>query len=325
MRPGDIHNKRILFAALNWGLGHVMRSIPLIKKLQANNNEFFILCDDTQQVHFEVELENITYLSHQNYPFNFKGKGHFTRDIFRSLPNLLKRIKTEHREVEKLVNSLDIDCVLSDQRMGFWSKHIPSILITHQLNLPLNGLERIAQVYYNSLLKNFSFLWIPDEPAPNSLAGNLSQTNRANAFYIGWLSRFEKIPNQEKIYDFGAIISGPAPYNHQLFEKLKKEWENLPSRNYIYFNEVEEMQIGNLEIIRNLTSQEMAKRMSQTKTIVSRAGYSTMMDLKCLNLNAVLIPTPGQNEQQYLVEYLQQHPELGIFVGEVYGENTISP
>jgi len=320
MRPEDIYNKRILFSALNWGLGHVMRSIPLIKKLQKGSNDFYILCDDTQKPHFEKELENVTYISHENYPFNFKGKGHFTSDIIRTLPSLFKRIKTEHLEVEKLVASLHIDLVLSDQRMGFWSTQVPSILITHQLNLPLKGLERIAQVYYKKLLKNFSFIWIPDLPAPNSLAGKLSQTNKPNAIYIGWLSRFEKIPNQEKIYDFGAIISGPAPYNHQLFEKLKKEWQSLPTKNYIFFNEAVEEQIGNLEIIKDLTTQEMAKRMIQTKTIVSRAGYTTMMDLKQLNLNAVLIPTPGQNEQQYLVEYLDQHPELGILVGEVYGE-----
>ena len=322
MRPEDIHHKRILFSALNWGLGHVMRSIPLLKKLQSANNEIHILCDDTQQLFFERELENMTYISHKNYPFDFRGKGHFTRDIIRTLPTLFKRVKTEHLEVEKLVSSLQIDLVLSDQRMGFWSNQVPSILITHQLNLPLKGIEKVAQIYYNKLLKNFTFIWIPDLPAPNALAGKLSQTNKPNAIYIGWLSRFEKIPNQEKIYDFGAIISGPAPYNHQLFEKLRDEWQNLPSKNYIVFNEAKEEQRGNLEIIRDLTSHEMAKKMLQTKTIVSRAGYTTMMDLKQLNLNAVLIPTPGQNEQQYLVEYLDQHPELGILVGDVYGEKS---
>lgn len=322
MRPEDIHNKRILFSALNWGLGHVMRSIPLIKRLQSANNEIHILCDDTQQLFFERELKNMNYISHKNYPFNFRGKGHFTRDIIRTLPTLIKRVKSEHLEVEKLVSSLQIDLVLSDQRMGFWSKLVPSILISHQLNLPLKGIEKVAQIYYNKLLKNFTFIWIPDLPAPNSLAGKLSQTNKPNAIYIGWLSRFEKIPNQEKIYDFGAIISGPAPYNQQLFEKLRDEWQNLPSKNYIVFNEAKEEQIGNLEIIKDMTSHEMAKKMLQTKTIVSRAGYTTMMDLKQLNLNAVLIPTPGQNEQQYLVEYLDQHPELGILVGDVYGKKT---
>ena len=267
MRPEDIHNKRILFSALNWGLGHVMRSIPLLKRLQTVNNEIHILCDDTQQQFYERELENVTYISHKNYPFDFKGKGHFTRDIILTLPTLIKRLKTEHLEVEKLVSSLQIDLVLSDQRMGFWSKQAPSILITHQLNLPLKGIEKVAQIYYNKLLKNFNFIWIPDLPAPNSLAGKLSQTDKSNAIYIGWLSRFEKIPNQEKIYDFGAIISGPAPYNHQLFEKLKEEWQNLPTKNYIVFNEAKEEQIGNLEIIRDLTSEEMAKKMLQTKTM----------------------------------------------------------
>jgi UDP-N-acetylglucosamine:LPS N-acetylglucosamine transferase len=38
--------------------------------------------------------------------------------------------------------------------------------------------------------------------------------------------------------------------------------------------------------------------------VICRPGYSTLMDLATLGKNAILIPTPGQTEQEYLAEYL---------------------
>ena len=36
--------------------------------------------------------------------------------------------------------------------------------------------------------------------------------------------------------------------------------------------------------------------------LVSRSGYSTLMDLKVLGKKAILFPTKGQKEQEYLFE-----------------------
>jgi predicted glycosyltransferase len=38
--------------------------------------------------------------------------------------------------------------------------------------------------------------------------------------------------------------------------------------------------------------------------VLSRAGYSTIMDLLKLGKRAILVPTPGQTEQEYLGHYL---------------------
>ena len=42
------------------------------------------------------------------------------------------------------------------------------------------------------------------------------------------------------------------------------------------------------------------------KHIISRSGYSTIMDLHVLNRSAELSPTPGQTEQEYLIEWLKK-------------------
>jgi UDP-N-acetylglucosamine:LPS N-acetylglucosamine transferase len=44
--------------------------------------------------------------------------------------------------------------------------------------------------------------------------------------------------------------------------------------------------------------------MGKAEFIISRSGYSTIMDLARLQKKSILIPTPGQTEQQYLAKNL---------------------
>ena len=37
--------------------------------------------------------------------------------------------------------------------------------------------------------------------------------------------------------------------------------------------------------------------------VVSRSGYSTILDLAVIGAKALMTPTPGQTEQEYLAEY----------------------
>jgi glycosyltransferase, family 2 len=53
-----------------------------------------------------------------------------------------------------------------------------------------------------------------------------------------------------------------------------------------------------------LAGEEKIKRFLNAKTIISRAGYTTIMDLVELETQAILFPTPNQTEQLYLSEYL---------------------
>ena len=46
--------------------------------------------------------------------------------------------------------------------------------------------------------------------------------------------------------------------------------------------------------------------MQNARIIISRAGYSTIMDLVKLQKSALLVPTPGQTEQEYLAAFLKE-------------------
>ena len=63
----------------------------------------------------------------------------------------------------------------------------------------------------------------------------------------------------------------------------------------------------NLSIISHLSSQELNNAILESKLIICRSGYSTIMDLYKLEKNAILIPTPGQTEQEYLAKHLSKN------------------
>jgi UDP-N-acetylglucosamine:LPS N-acetylglucosamine transferase len=50
----------------------------------------------------------------------------------------------------------------------------------------------------------------------------------------------------------------------------------------------------------------MKEIISGSDNIITRSGYSTIMELVSLNCTALIIPTPGQTEQEYLAEYLSE-------------------
>ena len=50
--------------------------------------------------------------------------------------------------------------------------------------------------------------------------------------------------------------------------------------------------------------------MNRSRLMITRPGYTTIMELAVLGKKALLIPTPGQTEQVYLASY---HSKKGNF------------
>ncbi len=50
----------------------------------------------------------------------------------------------------------------------------------------------------------------------------------------------------------------------------------------------------------------MEMAFNASEYIISRTGYTTVMDICKLKKKAILIPTPGQTEQEYLADHLNK-------------------
>jgi hypothetical protein len=301
----QVTHQRILIASLNWGMGHVARSIALIHRLILQQNTVIIACSDEQKAIFKSYFPTIETIFHADYPFQFSGKGSWTRDLIKQRQPLLKRFVEEQKQVENLVGKYNIQTVISDHRYGFFSKNVPSIFVTHQLHLPLKWYHFFVQRFHESLLQNFTHLWVLDDKK-HTHAGKLSAPIKHNSLtYIGILSRFELGVATSKPSDVTFIISGPPPYDELFFnsciEEAKRETGKtkcITNRTFKLPNDLPK----NLLIYQNEDWIQIDGLILGAEKIVSRFGYSTWMDMVFLQKKAELIPTIKQAEQIYLAE-----------------------
>lgn len=294
----NIQNERIIFSPLNWGLGHVSRSIQLLKKLQEQNNEIIIACDDKQQEIYEEYLEGVEFIPWKGYPFKFSGKGNFGLDIIQSFKKLISFGKKEIEFLKKLIEEKKITTVISDHRYFFRSEEARSVFVTHQVNLSLPWYLTLAKGVHNKLILSFDEVWIVDTKThtfSKKLSASFKKKKAPVVHYIGPLSRFEKDESVAKFWTT-VLVSGPEPYAEQFYKSQKGKFEEVPKNYCIIYNGFCEDISGKQKI----SWLEIDERLQETKKLIARSGYSTIMDAYFLECETEWHPTPGQWEQEYL-------------------------
>lgn len=299
MQPSEVNNQRILIACLNWGKGHVSRSIGLIHQLLNQDNQLFIAADIEQKKIFECYFPTVNYLKIPSYPFRFSGNGNFAVDIWKSRKNILKAIQIEQEQVENWVKEHDVSLVISDHRYGFRSKSSASIFVTHQLNLPITWWQKPVQWWHTIQLKKFKQIWVMDSN-DSFLAGKLSKNKRfMNLEYIGYYSRFMfqlKVSETEKQLDL-VVCSGPSPYDEQLLLVHLND-----SKKLIICSPALASNYPQTNVIAALNWIKIDELMLKARIIYSYSGYSTLMDVHFLKCQTKLSATIGQAEQTYLLD-----------------------
>ena len=306
MLPESIFNQNVLISPLNWGMGHVARSIVIIQQLLDQQNEIFVACDADQKAVFESYFSNLIFIEHRPYPFQFSGKGKWAWDLFLQRKKLLERFAEENKEVSSYIAKFQIDVVISDHRYGFFSKVKPSVFITHQLHLPLQWFQKPVQYMHQKLIQNFSSVWVLDDEN-SSLAGKLSKRiKHKDLHYIGWKSRFQLAADETKICDNLYLVSGPLPYSQDFLNECIEMAKMQSGNNICIYPKGLTLPSNlpdNLFCLLSNNWKLVDSYCRGAKFIVSRSGYSTLMDLKFLEIKSTLIPTPGQSEQLYLVHF----------------------
>lgn len=312
-----LRDKNILYASLNWGFGHVSRSIGIIRQLIDQGNTV-ILCGDSVQIGiYKQYFPSLTYELIPSYPFLFNDKGEWTRDLLRSLPGLLSHLRREKIQTEELVIKHLIDQVISDHRYGFISGNVSSTIVLHQLNLPISPFAYPAQLVHRYLVNRFSSIAVLDH-ADNRLAGKLSKRWKTGKIkYIGIYSRFTKLSTVERqsyshyTYEYAYIISGPGSYSQQFLEEIIAfhKGQNYPKAILLCSHTLIQSDVKNIDILGVDQWKFMDEAVLSSRKIVTRSGYSTLMDLEILGKEAVLVPTLGQAEQNYLASFHQAHPK----------------
>ncbi len=295
--------KRILVAPLDWGIGHATRCIPIINALISNNYEVIIAADGRPLHLLSTEFPNLEMVRFAGYNIKYPTYLPMSVSMLLQTSKLLWSIKKENTALAEIINDYNIDGVISDNRFGLYSKQVPCVFITHQLQIQSPYLKGTIQDFNYKYINKYSACWVMDDEEIN-LAGELSKPNSLpnNTTYIGVQSRFEK-KEIEKKYDFLAIVSGPEPQRTILEKGLINALKNREEKSLIVLGKPElntSETDGNLTIKSHLNAKELNIAIAQSELIICRPGYSTVMDLAKLEKKAIFIPTPGQTEQEYL-------------------------
>jgi hypothetical protein len=315
-------NTKVLVAPLDWGLGHATRCIPLIKALLASGYEVILAGEGPQASLLQSEFPGLTLLPLRGYRVTYsKRKSAMVLKLLWQLPKIWQAIRFEKRWLQQQIGRHSIQLVISDNRYGLHHPLVKSIFITHQLTIkaPIRVVEKWMQQIQYRLIQSFTICWIPDIAGLPNAAGILSHPQLLPSIptqYIGWLSRFRK-QTTEPLYSYCIILSGPEPQRSQLeailLDQLKTVTEKVLFIRGLPGEKALPSTAENIICKNHLPQEALQKALLQSEWIISRSGYTTVMELLCLQKRAILIPTPGQTEQEYLAERLHtQHRAYAI-------------
>ena len=315
---------RVLFAVSAMGFGHLQRSLPLIRRLLADGAALTIVCHGEALLALRGELagqQAISFVSAPDYPPLQRGSGlrhywYFLTDLI----GVARRLRQEKALTNRLVTEIGPDVIIADGRFGFHAPHVPSFLICHQIRVILPHLLRpfqfITDMIQFGLLRRFDRVLVPDfAPAESCLAGKLSHNWIARLLkpaYVGHLSSAWHRDSEKDIdvlFITGGFLAGP--------KAAWAAWIDRFSRDHAA-KKIASITGGmgqDADWPEGITRHDFvlgAERddfMNRARTIIARAGYTTIMDLVALRQDAILIPTPGMTEQAHLAK---RYPKVEI-------------
>lgn len=309
----DSIEKNVLVAPLNWGLGHATRCIPIIKGLEETGYTPILASDGQALALLKKEFPHLKSLELPSYEIEYAKEGSdFKWKMLKNMPTMIDAILEEKKIVKKWVKEYNLIGVISDNRLGVFSKKVHSVFITHQLNVLTGTTTWITSKLHQHIIKKYDECWVPDfEDEPN-LTGKLGHLNSTYAHikYIGPLSRFEK-KSAAKKYDLMIILSGPEPQRSILENILKEHIHEFNGKIVFIYGKMEarqkKTQVDQVTYYNYMTSVELEQTFNESDIVLCRSGYTSVMDLVKLEKKAFFIPTPGQYEQEYLAKRLKRN------------------
>jgi hypothetical protein len=313
--------------------------IPVAAELLASGNNVFIGSGKEHINLFRNELDGLKYIDFPGFRIKYSRWLPQYVKIILSAPSFIYHILREHRQLRRVIREYRIDIVISDSRLGLWNKRITTVFVTHMVRVPypkpLRFLENAGHPLMRRVFSKFDFCFIPDLPGETNLSGKLSHGMNypANTRFVGILSRFGRVPagsdlRSDRFY-CTVILSGPEPQRTMLREKVTTMLEGKGKPSVILEGRPgekrESITRGDIISISHLPAGEMKNTILESEHVITRSGYTTLMELVTIGRSALIIPTPGQAEQEYLADLMAERGWFGTVRQNCLNNEIILP
>ena len=275
--------RRVLICVLDWGLGHATRCLALIEQLELNDFDVVIASSGKALSLLRIELPDRDICELPGYDITYDSKS-FEWGILRQSRKIMSAISLERDATREIVRREKIDLIISDNRYGC--------------------LDPAANALHRSLISKFDHVWVPDYP-DRSLSGELSSDVR-KATFVGPLTTMRKPGFEQQVkHDLIAVLSGPEPERSRLVEILFTQLNASGKRFLLVEGDPDSRQVSSNRV-GFLRRSELNVAIQSSSVLISRSGYSTIMDMTAVGGKVIFIPTPGQTEQLYLAEQMEK-------------------
>jgi UDP:flavonoid glycosyltransferase YjiC (YdhE family) len=308
----------VFVSPLNWGLGHSTRDIPIIEELLRRGHEVTIGTSGNALALLKRECPECNFITFKDYPAPYSDSRFFLPSFIAGIPGLLRAFAVERKRLEQILAENKLDMIISDNRMCVYSSLIPSYFISHQLRYSMPGylypLELMTIPFNSFFHSKFEGVIVPDidpQGGSKNLSGKLCRANlnvtKRRVYYAGILTSTKKMAVAEDL-DYLAIVSGPEPQRTRLEEIVMKQVQTLPGEKVVLLGSPQkdshQKVDGHTTVHSYVSTEEKAVLMNRARFIITRSGYTTMMELAELDKkHGLFTPTPGQTEQEYLSRY----------------------
>ncbi len=308
---------KVLVAPLDWGLGHATRCVPVIREFLDRGAHVELAVVKANAAFFRDVFPKVRQRIAPGYNIVYPRHG-FNMGLWliKNSAHLKAVMRYERRYANEMVKRHGYDVLFSDNRFAFCAENAYNVYMTHQRRIAFppafSAFEGIGIKWHGNVMKNFNEVWVPDVPEFPGYAGSLSHVDFSTApvKFVGALSRFDSnaFGNVEKDLGVVAVVSGVEPARTLFEAKLRDSLKRVPGRHVMILGKPsdshETWTEGNIEFHNHLAIEDFAKVVNRAQWVVSRGGYSTVMDMAVLGAKCIMVPTPGQYEQVVLAQNL---------------------
>lgn len=327
--------KTVLVAVLDWGLGHASRCVPIIRFLQQQGHSVQLASSGAAASYLHHHFPELSCHSLPAYAPEYSRDGQMMWAMMKQIPRFMRVIAAEEKVIGQLIEKTRADLLISDNRYGAFSRIIPSLFITHQVNIqPPPGLSFLGPLINqinHRLINRFTACGVPDFPPPHNVAGELSiaSTLRIPVHYLGTLSALEPYASPGPTGNYWlAVLSGPEPQRSMLEQNVRQWLDKQDSPSIIVrglAGQTGQQIVGRRTEYDFAGGEKLAELIRGAKGVICRSGYSTLMDLIPFAKRVMLIPTPGQTEQEYLAKRMLQQGKALVVKQQELPEFQLPP